>query len=141
MGYDMSIRKLKRGVYDEYKRKNPTFSFKEIYEDALLCYFYPEDFRIEKEDEGKIIVSESTNIFKEYFKEEIGNDAVILIEKEEYQRMLDWLAEKLKGITLYEIAKDRKKDLYDYETLIRVYRDMKKECITDEEIAIFTQDW
>ena len=64
------------------------------------------------------------------------------IDEETYNRMLCWLEEKLKSKTLYDYTYDENCDYLEFETMIRVYKQMKAEKIVYEtEFVVYQHDW
>ena len=56
--------------------------------------------------------------------------------------MLCWLEEKLKSKTLYDYTYDENCDYLEFETMIRVYKQMKAEKIVYEtEFVVYQHDW
>lgn len=141
MGYDMQIVVLKRKTLEKARELNRGGSFSCLYNDFLFTRLCPDDYEFPKEEEGRVICSESRDVFKGYFENRPGNGEAVLIEEEEYKKMFEWLKHKLETITLLDLARSEK-DAAEVSPLIQVYRDMCDNSIDFEtEFVVFEHDW
>ena len=142
MGYDMDMAVLKRKSLEEAQKFFPTYTFKELYSNLLFAKLYPDEYEISEDEKGRWITWSNRNIFQDFFEPKLENDEVIIVDEDTYNKMVDWLEEKLKNKTLYDCACDKEYDEYEAETMIRVYRQMKKENVNyDTEFIVYQHDW
>lgn len=142
MGYDMSIGVLKHKSLVEVQKLFPTYTFKELYSDFLFCKLYPDEYKISEDEKGRWITWSNRNIFRDFFEPKLENDEAIIINEATYNKMVDWLEEKLKNKTLYDCACDKDCDEYELGEIIRIYRQMKEEKIDYEtEFVVYQHDW
>ena len=96
------------------------------------------------EEYGKWILSESRNLFKDFFIEnkiKIENGEKFIIKEEIYDKMIQWLKNKLEKTNLLDIA-ETDSALYEFEILITAYRSMISANIDfEEELLVFEHDW
>lgn len=142
MGYDMEMVVLKKKSLEEMKKLLPGCTFKDLYKDFLFTRLYPDLYEFSEDEKGRVITFSSKNIFRDFFEPKLENDEAIIIDEETYNRMLCWLEEKLKSKTLYDYTYDENCDYLEFETMIRVYKQMKAEKIVYEtEFVVYQHDW
>lgn len=141
MGYDMRIVVLKRKTLEKAREQYTECSFAYLYDDFLFTRLCPEEYEFPKEEEGRVLCSESKEVFKGYFENRPENGEAVLIEEEEYRKMFEWLRHKLETTTLLDLARSEE-DVTDVSPLIQVYRDMCDNSIDFEtEFVVFEHDW
>ena len=143
MGYDMqlSIFKKKTLEWIEKELEHEKYTFSDIFSECLYAWLYPEEYEIPKGEEGRYICSENINIFKDFLGGKVENCEAIIIDKETYHSMFNWLENKLKAMSLLDFVDDPEAEylIYPY---IRVYRNMRDANINfDEEFVVFEHDW
>lgn len=145
MGYDMDMAVLKKKSLEEMKKILPDYTFRDMYSDFLFTRLYPDKYEVSEDEKGRWITWANRNIFYDFFQPKLENDAAIIINEDTYSKMVDWLEEKLKNKTLYDIAineDDDECDEYELGEMIRVYKQMKKEKINYEtEFVVYQHDW
>jgi len=142
MGYDMDMVVLKKKTLKQIEELIPKHSFRFLYSEFLFPNLYPEDYEIPEDEIGRFITWSNWNVFRDFFNIPLENDAVIIIEENTYKKMCDWLKEKLKSKTLYDLACDEKYDEYETAQLIRIYKQMTKEQIDFEtEFIVYQHNW
>ena len=143
MGYDMTMASFKKKSLEEankiFEKYNPTFEG--IYHNYLFNLLYPHDSNDPTEG-AKWICTSGINIFRDFFEPKLENDTVMIVEQKTYEKMITWLEEKLKNITLYDVANDEKLEDYEVRELISVYKQIKSAEIDFEtEFIVFEHDW
>lgn len=142
MGYDMDMAVLKRKSLEDIQKVLPNYTFKDMYSSFLFSRLYPDEYEVPEDEKGRWITWSNRDIFKDFFEPKLENDEAIIIDKDTYNKMVDWLEEKLKSKTLYDCACDKEYNGYDVEEMIRVYRQMKKENVDYEtEFIVYQHDW
>lgn len=76
-----------------------------------------------------------------FFEGKFQNGEVKIIDKETYYRFYNWLENKLKHTTLYDLV-NNKIDEYYIDSLIKTYKSMRDITIDFEtELVVFEHDW
>ena len=142
MGYDMKIVVLKKKTLNYVREMFPNYTFSEMYSSFLIDYLYPEEYIIPEDEVGREIVWSNKDIFSDFFERKLKNDEAIVIDEDTYTKMIDWLEDKMKSKTLYDLAIDEKNNMCELEEMIRAYRNMKTEKIDYEtEFVVYSHDW
>lgn len=142
MGYDGGIVVVKKKVVEKVKRLYGTYSFSELYENYLYMWEYPEDYEIPKDEESIVVAWFKEDIFEYFFKEKsIENNESRIISKDIYEDFVKWIENKVKTITLYDIAIKRISDNMA-RTYIVIYNSLKDLKIDwNTEYVVFRNDW
>lgn len=142
MGYDMDMAVLKRKSLEEAQKILPNYTFRDMYSSFLFSRLYPDKYEVPEDEKGRWITWSNRNIFRDFFEPKLENDEAVIINEDTYNKMVDWLEEKLKNKTLYDCACDEEYDEYELGEIIRIYRQMKKESIDYEtEFVVYQHDW
>lgn len=140
MGYDAEIIVFKKKTLEEIQKTLPDCTFKDLYSNYLFTRIYPDVYDF-PEDEAKWIHSPCKDIFNEFFEGKFQNGEVKIIDKETYYRFYNWLENKLKHTTLYNLV-NNKIDEYYIDSLIKTYKSMRDITIDFEtELVVFEHDW
>ena len=123
--YDMEIAVLKKKTLEETKRMLPDYTFSEMYSIFLFSRLYPDEYEFPEDEEGRFITYSSYNIFGDYFEPAFENGMAIIIDKDIYSEMMVWLEDKLKSVTLLDFACNQGCDIYEFQEMINVYKNMR----------------
>lgn len=141
MGYDMDLGVFKKKTLERLQKETSECSLSDLYSNYLFAWMYPEKHKIPKDEEARCICSLNKDVFEGFFDKPVENDEAIIIDKDTYFKMHEWLGNKLKSITAYDFISNPN---YEYEVPIWIvaYKNMMKEEIDfDTEIVIFQHDW
>jgi len=142
MGYDMNIGVLKRKTIEKLKKEFPENSFQVLFLDYLWKYLNPDDYYVEIDEEGRYITWSNRNIFKKFFDPNLNNNAAIIIEEPTYNEMLNYLECQLKCKRLYDLVFVSDDEIYEYQEIMKVYKQMLEEKIDwNTEVVVFQHDW
>ncbi|MEQ2497455.1 MULTISPECIES: hypothetical protein [Lachnospiraceae] len=142
MGYDMELISIRKKKLEEIQDIIEDYTYKDMFVDFLFISY--ESNTAMAEEYGKWILSESRNLFKDFFIEnkiKIENGEKFIIKEEIYDKMIQWLKNKLEKTNLLDIA-ETDSALYEFEILITAYRSMISANIDfEEELLVFEHDW
>ena len=142
MGCDMNLVVLKKKTLNNISKEFPDYTFSEMYSSFLIDFLYPDDYIIPEDEVGREIVWSNRDILDNFFESKLGNDEAIIIDEDTYTKMFNWIENKMKNMTLYDVAIDESDNLCEIEEMIRVYRQMRKETIDFEtEFVVYHHDW
>ena len=141
MGYDEDILVFKKKTLEKINEKYPNCSFKDIYSCYLFTRIYPDEYDFPEDEKATWIFSPKKDIFNEFFDGNFGDNEARIIDEETYFKFYNWLEEKLKGITLYDLTEIGVDKCY-FDTLINTYKSMRNKTIDFEtEFVVFQHDW
>lgn len=142
MGYDGGIIKVKKCAIERARKLFPEKSFSEIYNIYLYTREFPDFYDFDEEETSEGIIDLNLNVFNEYFiKEKMENDECRLIDKDVYQSFSKWIENKVKTITLYDIATGKISE-HQAEIYQRIYLTLQKENIDwNTEYIVFENNW
>ena len=142
MGYDMELISIRKKKLEEIQDIIEDYTYKDMFVDFLFISYKSNTAMAE--EYGKWILSESRNLFKDFFIEnkiKIENGEKFIIKEEIYDKMIQWLKNKLEKTNLLDIA-ETDSALYEFEILITAYRSMISANIDfEEELLVFEHDW
>lgn len=141
MGYDMDLGVFKKKTLERLQKELPEYSLSDLYSNCLFAWMYPKEYEIPKDEEARCICSLNKDVFEGFFDESVENDEAIIIDKNTYLKMYEWLENKLKITTAYDFISNPD---YEYEVPVWIvaYKNMMKEEIDfDTEVVIFQHDW
>lgn len=103
---------------------------------------YPEDYTIPKDEESDVMGWFDGNVFENYFKEKpLEYNESRIIPKDVYENFKNWIENKVKTVTLHDIATKRINDdlAYAYVYVYRLLEDINIDW--DNEYVVFRNDW
>lgn len=139
----MRIVALKKKVLEKYQRIYPNCTYKDLFLSFTIKYsgdYNNPDFK----EMGRYIASSVDDVFEYFFEPKLEHGEILIIDKDTYNKMIDWLEENLKSMTLYDWAFD---EAYYYTypmDMIEVYRNMIKEreiIDSETEFIIYSNKW
>ena len=145
MSYDMELVVLKKKSLENAQKIWKEYTLSELYSNFLFTRLHLEEYEISEDEKGRWIYSCQMRIFDEFFEKEIGrdieNDEVFIINKDTYNKMCQWLENKLKTTTFFDVKDDVDKE-YRLSNLTEAYNYMIKEKIDfEKEFVLFQHDW
>lgn len=141
MGYDADIIAFKKKTLEDIQEVFPDYSFKDLYSNYLFTRIYPEEYDFPEDENAKWISSPCRGIFNEFFEGSFENGEVRIIDKETYFKFSDWLEDKLRNTTLYNLV-DSDLDEQYVSSLVNTYKNMRDNPIDFEtELVVFQHDW
>lgn len=141
MGYDADIIAFKKKTLEDIQEVFPDYSFKDLYSNYLFTRIYPEEYDFPEDENAKWISSPCRGIFNEFFEGIFENGEVRIIDKETYFKFSDWLEDKLRNTTLYNLV-DSDLDEQYVSSLVNTYKNMRDNPIDFEtEFVVFQHDW
>lgn len=138
----MRIVALKKKALEKYQAIYPNYTYKDLFLSFTIKYsgdYNNPDFK----EIGRYIASSYEDVFKYFFKPELEDKEILVIDKDTYDKMIDWLEENLKTMTLYDWVIGTPY-YYSYPTsLIEVYRSIirEKEIDTETELIVYSNRW
>lgn len=140
MGYDMNLMVFKKKSLDRIKGEWADYSFSDIYSNLLFSRLYPDEYDFPEDEIGRCIYSGNRDILSDFFVSEIYNDEAVFIGRKIYNKIFQWLEEKLRSITLYDLLWED--DIRQYLDLMELYKCLLEEHIDFEtEFVVFEHDW
>lgn len=142
MGYESEIILVKKKAFEKVKHLMIAYSFSELYENYLYMWEYPEDYTIPKDEESNVMGWFDGNVFENYFKEKpLEYNESRIIPKDVYENFKNWIENKVKTVTIHDIATKRINDdlAYAYVYVYRLLEDINIDW--DNEYVVFRNDW
>lgn len=141
MGYDANIIVFKKKTLQSIQEVLPNYSFKDLYSNYLFTRIYPDEYDFPEDEKAKWIASPYRNIFNEFFGGNFENEEARIIDKEIYSKFYNWLEDKLKNITLYNLVDSDMDEKY-VSSLVDTYKNMRDKPVDFEtEFVVFQHDW
>ena len=141
MGYDADIVAFKKKTLQNIQETLPDYSFGDLYSNYLFTRIYPDEYDFPDDEKAEWISSPSRDIFNEFFDGDFENGDVKIIDKETYSKFYNWLEDKLKNITLYNLI-DSDMDEQYVSSLVDTYKNMRDKPVDFEtEFVLFQHDW
>lgn len=142
MGYDADIVAFKKKALKNVQRIMPNHSFQYLYSNYLFMRMYPNEYNFPEDEQAKWICSPSIDIFNDFLKIKLKNEEARIINKDIYLQFYKYLESKLKSITLFDCANDKKYDELYVNAIIETYKSMRDKPIDFEtEFVVFQHDW
>lgn len=140
MGYDMGMAVFKKKNLEEIQKIMPNYTFKDMYNDFSINIETIEDIFPIKGCFGKWVFESNKNIFYNFFEPKLNDEETIIINKDTYWNIINWLEDQLKNHTIYDCIFNKEYDWCEYKEMGRIYENMKNVIINfDEEFVIFQQ--
>ena len=141
MGYDGGIIIMKKKVVEKAKHLIK-YSFSDLYRNYLYMWESPGHYGIPKDEESIVAAWFNEDIFEEYFIEKsLENDEARIVTKDIYEDFVNWIENRVKTTTLYDIATKQIGDNMA-RTYMDAYKSLKNLQVDwDTEYVVFTNDW
>lgn len=141
VGYDANIIAFKKKTLQSIQEVLPDYSFRDLYSNYLFTRIYPDEYDFSEDEKAKWISSSCRDIFNEFFEGNFENEEARIIDKEMYSKFYNWLEDKLKNITLYNLV-DSDMDEQYVGSLVDTYKNMRDKPIDfKKEFVVFQHDW
>lgn len=142
MGYDGGIIIVKKKAFEKVKHLLIAYSFSDLYRNYLYMWESPGHYGIPKDEESIVAAWFTDDIFEEYFTEKpLENDEARIVTKDIYEDFVNWIENKVKTTTLYDIATKQIGDNMA-RTYIDAYKSLKNLQVDwNKEYVVFTNDW
>ena len=140
MGYDMNIMVFKKKTLERMKEEWADCSFSDMYSNFLFSRLYPDEYDFPEDEIGRLVYTGNRDILSDFFAQKIYNDEAIIIGRNTYNRIIDWIEDKLKSTNLYDLVWEE--DIHQYLELMELYKCLPNEQIDFEtEFVVFEHDW
>lgn len=142
MGYDGGIIIVKKKVVEKVKHLLIAYSFSDLYRNYLYMWESPGRYGIPKDEESIVAAWFNEDIFEEYFIEKpLENDEARIVTRDIYEDFVNWIENRVKTTTLYDIATKQIGDNMA-RTYMDAYKSLKNLQVDwDTEYVVFTNDW
>ena len=141
VGYNADIVAFKKKTLENIQEVLPDYSFRDLYSNYLFTRIYPDEYDFPEDEKAKWIASPYRDIFNEFFKGNFENEEARIIDKEIYSKFYNWLEDKLKSTTLYNLV-DNDMDEQYVGSLVDTYKNMRDKPVDFEtEFVVFQHDW
>ena len=141
MGYDSDIVAFKKKTLEDIKEVFPDYSFRCLYSSYLFTRIHADEYDFSEDEKATWIFSPHRDIFNEFFKGDFDNGEARIIDKETYFKFYEWLEDKLKSTTLYDLVETGIDKQY-FDSLINTYENMRDKSVDFEtEFVVFQHDW
>ena len=127
---------LKKKSIEREHNLTPEKSLKELYDDSLFRYCYPEDFDFPEGEEGKVFddFNKADELLVKCLKDTIE------ITEDVYEKLKIWISEKLEKITLKDLAVNGTESFWVWEPYCKLYEALQKPVDFNTEVVLWDRD-